>query len=152
VLLTDTDQAINRKWPQEGRVKTSSLDIFVPTQQSKIKQVCIVPRRDHYVVEIVYQREPEAHDLDENRMAGMFIVGCMYNFCDHHHSLHLKLSVGRRGFRWVQRTPAMAAGLTNHRWSVAELFFFKVPPPRWKPPKRRGRPSKATRELTKQWY
>ena len=79
----------------------------------------------------------------ETLMAGMFIVGCMYNFCDNHHSLRLKLSVGRRGHRWVQRTPAMATGLTDHRWSVAELFFFKVPPPGWKPPKRRGRPSKV---------
>jgi hypothetical protein len=53
----------------------------------------------------------------------------------------------------------VAAGLTHHRWSVAELFFFKVPPPRklppfhrgWKPPKRRVRPSKATLELVNQW-
>jgi len=101
----------------------------------------------------------------ETLMAGMFIVGCMYtilaqgNFsrrnigtmCDNHLSLRLKLSVGRRGYRWVQRTPAMATGLTDHRWSVAELFFFKVPPPRWKPPKRRGRPSKAIMELAIQW-
>jgi len=35
----------------------------------------------------------------ETLMAGMFIVGCMYNFCDNHHSLRLKLSVGRRGYR-----------------------------------------------------
>ena len=87
----------------------------------------------------------------ETLMAGMFIVGCMYNFCDYHHSLRLKLSVGRRNYRWVQRTPAMATGLSKHRWSVAELFFFKVPPPRWKPPERRGRPSKAILELIKLW-
>ena len=87
----------------------------------------------------------------ETLMAGMFIVGCFYNFCDNHHSLRLKLAVGRYGYRWVQRTPAMAAGLTDHSWSVYELFFFKVPPPRWKPSKRRGRPSKATLELVKQW-
>lgn len=87
----------------------------------------------------------------ETLRAGMFIVGCMYNFCDNHHSLRLKLSVGRRGYHWVQRTPAMATGLTDHRWSVAELFFFKVPPPRWKPPKQRGRPSQAILELVKQW-
>jgi transposase-like protein len=87
----------------------------------------------------------------ETLMAGMFIVGCMYNFCDNHHSLRLKLSVGRRSYRWVQRTPAMATGLTDHRWSVAELFFFKVPPPRWQPPVRRGRPSKAILELVNQW-
>ena len=84
-------------------------------------------------------------------MAGMFTVGCFYNFCDNHHSLRLKLSVGRRGYRWVQRTPAMATGLTDHRWSFAELFFFKVPPPQWSPPKRRGRPSKATLELVAKW-
>jgi len=87
----------------------------------------------------------------ETLMAGMFIVGCMYNFCDNHHSLRLKLSVGRRGYRWVQRTPAIAAGLTDHPWSANELFFFKVPPPRWSPPKRRGRPSKALLELVNLW-
>ena len=84
-------------------------------------------------------------------MAGMFTVGCLYNFCDYHHSLRLKLFVGKQGYRWVQRTPAMAAGQTDHRWSVAELFFFEVSPPRWSPPKRPGRPSKAMLELSHQW-
>ena len=84
-------------------------------------------------------------------VAGMFIVGCFYNFCDNHHSLRLKLSVGRHGYRWVQRTPAMAAGLADHCWSPAEIFDFKIPPPRWIPPNRRGRPSKATLELVNQW-
>jgi hypothetical protein len=87
----------------------------------------------------------------ETLLAGMFTVGCFYNFCDDHHSLRLKLSVGERGYRWVQRTPAMAAGLTEHGWSVEELFLFKVPPPRWTPPKRRGRPSKALLEVINQW-
>ncbi|MBC8506284.1 MAG: IS1 family transposase [Chloroflexi bacterium] len=87
----------------------------------------------------------------ETLLDGMFTVGTFYNFCDNHHSLRLKLSVGKYGYRWVQRTPAMAAGLTDHRWSVEELFFFKVPPPRWKPPKRRGRPSKALLQIIIQW-
>jgi transposase-like protein len=87
----------------------------------------------------------------ETLMAGMFVVACFYNFCDHHHSLRLKLSVGRRGYHWVQRTPAMAAGLTDHRWTVAELFHFKVPPPRWTPPKRQGRPSGEMLKLIDQW-
>jgi len=30
----------------------------------------------------------------ETLVAGMYIVGCFYNFCDYHHSLRLKLSVG----------------------------------------------------------
>ncbi len=83
--------------------------------------------------------------------AGMWVVGCCYNFCDNHHSLRLKLYVGEHGYRWVQRTPAMAAGLTTHRWTPAELFNFKVPPPRWTPPKQRGRPSEATRKLIERW-
>jgi len=87
----------------------------------------------------------------ETLWAGMYVVGCFYNFCDDHHSLRLKLSVGEHGYRWVQRTPAMAAGLTTHRWTPAELFNFKVPPPRWTPPKQRGRPSQATLRLMERW-
>jgi hypothetical protein len=29
----------------------------------------------------------------------MYLVGCCYNFCDFHHSLRLKLSVGSFGHR-----------------------------------------------------
>jgi len=87
----------------------------------------------------------------ETLVAGMYITGCFYNFCDYHHSLRLKLSVGSFGHHWVQRTPAIAANLTDHRWTYAQLFAFKVPPPRWNPPIQRGRPSLAILELTKRW-
>jgi len=87
----------------------------------------------------------------ETLVAGMYIVGCFYNFCDFHHSLRLKLSVGSFGHRWVQRTPAIAARLTDHRWTPAELFNFKVPPPRWELPKQRGRASVAMLQLAQQW-
>ena len=30
--------------------------------------------------------------------------------------------------RWQPRTPAMAAGLTNHIWTVKELFTVVAPP------------------------
>ena len=83
--------------------------------------------------------------------AGMYLVGCLYNFCDYHHSLRIGLWVNNWRRHWVQRTPAMAAALTDHRWSHDELFWFKVPPPRWNPPKRRGRPSKQMLELIKTW-
>ncbi|MCL4528684.1 MAG: hypothetical protein M1282_04650 [Chloroflexi bacterium] len=83
--------------------------------------------------------------------AGMYLIGCFYNFCDFHHSLRLKLSVGSFGHHWVQRTPAIAAKLTDHPWTPAELFAFKVPPPHWKPPLQRGRPSAATLQLVQQW-
>lgn len=87
----------------------------------------------------------------ETLAAGLFIVGCFYNLCDVHHSLRLRLSVGRFGHRWVHRTPAMAAALTDHVWTVDKLLMFKVPPPRWSPPKRRGRPSKETLQLIERW-
>ena len=87
----------------------------------------------------------------ETLTAGMYVVGCLYNFCDPHHSLRVKLSVGNYGYHWVQRTPAIAAGLTDHIWTRAELFAFKVPPPRWEPAKQRGRPSQATLRLIEQW-
>jgi len=87
----------------------------------------------------------------ETLVAGMYLVGCFYNFCDFHHSLRLKLSVGSFGHRWVQRTPAIAAGLTDHPWTPAELFNFRVPLPHWQPPKQRGRPSMAMVQLAQQW-
>jgi len=49
------------------------------------------------------------------------------------------LWVGSFGYRWVQRTPAIAAKLTDHQWTPAELLNFKVPPPRWTLPGHRGR-------------
>lgn len=84
-------------------------------------------------------------------VTGMYVVGCMYNFCDTHQSLRLRLWINNRSYRWVHRTPAMAAGLTDHRWTIDELFAFKVPPPRWTPPKRRGRRSKETVRLIERW-
>jgi hypothetical protein len=48
-------------------------------------------------------------------------------------------------------TPAMAAGLTHHVWTVAALLHVHVPPPRWQPPKQRGRRSKELQKLIEQW-
>jgi len=87
----------------------------------------------------------------ETLEAGMYVLGCLYNFRDPHHSLRLKLSVGRFSYRWVQRTPAIAAGLADHIWTLPELFNFKAPPPRWQPPIKRGRPSLATQKLVDMW-
>jgi len=87
----------------------------------------------------------------ETLQAGMFIVGCIYNFCTYHDSLRVAFYLAKGGQRWLQRTPAIAAGLTNHLWTMEELFTFKVPPPRWTPPKRRGPMSKETLALVKQW-
>jgi len=88
----------------------------------------------------------------ETLTAGMYVVGCLYNLCTSHHSLRLKLSVGNQAHHWVPRTPALAAGLTDHRWTVAEVLAFRVPPPPWRPhPGHQGRWSKVTHALVKRW-
>lgn len=81
----------------------------------------------------------------------VYLMGSVYNFCSEHKSLRLKLWVGERGYRWVQRTPAMAAGITDHRWNVKELLLFRVPLPAWEPPKHRGRRSEAEKALIERW-
>src|SRR5947209_3678254 len=53
-----------------------------------------------------------------------------------HHELSKHLHVGSAC------TPAMAAGLTDHVWSICELLRYQIAPPLWVPPKRRGRPKK----------
>ena len=76
---------------------------------------------------------------------GMYLVGSVYKWCTWQESLRLPLYIAdhyRQRHHWVQRTPAMAAGLTDHRWTVRELLEFKVPPSPYVPPKRRGRPPK----------
>lgn len=79
----------------------------------------------------------------ETLEAGMYLVGCVYNFCTHHKNLRLPLWITERRVHWVKRTPAIAAGLTDHRWSVHELLSFKVPLLPYVPPKRQGRPPKT---------
>jgi transposase-like protein/IS1 family transposase len=73
---------------------------------------------------------------------GMYLIGTVYNFCTPHESLCVAGS---------RQTPAMAAGITNHCWTIRELLAFHVPPPRWTPPKRRGRPSHTLKRLMARW-
>jgi transposase-like protein len=83
----------------------------------------------------------------------MYLVGTVYNFCTFHQSLRVRRRgrPDKAGHRWHLHTPAMAAEITDHRWTVHELLAFPVPPPRWTPPKRRGRVSKATQALVARW-
>jgi hypothetical protein len=74
--------------------------------------------------------------------AGMYLVGCAYNLCWYHHSLRTPAPTGAP-LKWRERTPAMAAGLTDHRWTMAELLHYQIPLPPRVAPKRRGRPPKA---------
>jgi IS1 family transposase len=74
-----------------------------------------------------------AHRL-EALETGMYLIGCVYNFCVVHDELSSSKHFG------TPTTPAMAAGLTARRWSVKQVLLFKVAPAAWVEPKRRGRP------------
>lgn len=56
-----------------------------------------------------------------------------YHFSRYHASLRVRLPepIPTRGNGspklWEQRTPAMAAGLSDHAWSMEELLMFHVP-------------------------
>ena len=78
--------------------------------------------------------------------AGMWLVGCVYNCCRRHDSLRVAAPAGAC-WQWQERTPAMAAGLTTHRWTMPELLRYQVPLPPWVAPKRRGRPPKRVLQL-----
>ena len=81
----------------------------------------------------------------------MYLVGTVYNFCAAHKSLRQVLYLPCASKRWISRTPAIAAGITDHIWTVQELLYYQVPLPPWEPPKRRGRPTNHVKELIKRW-
>ena len=71
------------------------------------------------------------HDFLEHQLSLAFAY---YHFVIPHLGLRQKLAMptstngtGSKK-RWQQRTPAMAASLTNHIWSMDELLSFRVPP------------------------
>jgi transposase-like protein len=72
----------------------------------------------------------------------VYLIGCVYNFCDAHTSIP---------FGDQPMTPAIWVGLTDHCWTVGELLWDRVPPPPWRPPKRRGRRTRAEQELIAKW-
>jgi transposase-like protein len=80
-----------------------------------------------------------------------YLVGTVYNFSEPHQSLRKILHLPNNRKHWVQRTPAIAAGITDHIWTVQELLSYQVPLPPWEPPKRRGRRSKHIQELINRW-
>lgn len=56
-----------------------------------------------------------------------------HNFLRHHDSLRVRLKKpqptrGKRGTpkRWMQRTPAMGAGITHHRWTMEEMMAYPI--------------------------
>src|SRR5919109_1724577 len=77
----------------------------------------------------------------ENGLRQQLVVyHAYYNFCLPHASLHQPLLVpepthGRGSAKvWRPCTPAMAAGLTDHVWSLQAVLLYRVPP--WPQPQK----------------
>jgi transposase-like protein len=120
-----------------GSINTAFIERLNATFRARITALI---RRGRALV----RQMPTLHDA-------MYLTGMVYNFCTYHKSLRVPLYLPNHRRRWLRRTPAIAAGITDHLWTVQELLSFRVPLPPWKPPRRRGRPSNALKSLVAQW-
>ncbi len=76
------------------------------------------------------------HAFHTGMYTGMYLIGCTYNLCWSHQTLSQPVEKGGFG---RPCTPAMASGLTDHLWTVQEVFTYKIAPVPWvepKPPRR----------------
>jgi len=69
-LLVYTTQAISKESLRDGIIKHSQLSIEVKTKQKKINQVRIVPRKTHYVFEVVYEQKEVLAKVNQDYIAG----------------------------------------------------------------------------------
>lgn len=124
--VVDTEQrlvegTLDQLWPllsEEKQISTAYIERLNATFRARL--TCLVRRTR------ALARRPETLS------AGMYLVGCLYNFCTPHQSLSEE----------TQRTPAMAAGLTDHVWSVSELLWYRIALPPFVQKKRPGRKPK----------
>lgn len=67
-LLIYTIQALSQPQLKQSIIHPSKTEIYIKTtvETSKIKQVRIIPRLNHYVIEVIYEAEPLQYELKEN--------------------------------------------------------------------------------------
>ncbi|MBF0142378.1 MAG: hypothetical protein HQL59_02840 [Magnetococcales bacterium] len=94
--------------PCSGTVNTS----FVERYNGSARHFNARKQRKTYS----FSKQSEEHE------AMSWLMVTHYNFCWQPRTLRLPL--GDRRYR--HRTPAMAAGLTDHSWSVMELLCFQL--------------------------
>jgi transposase-like protein len=128
-------ETLRRRSPGKGVINTADIERLNATFRERLAPLARRCRA----------RAPHTLTLEH----GMSLVGTVYNFCPYHASL--RLAAQATGTAATNRTPAMAAGITDHCWTVRELLAFHGPPPRWTPPKRRGRPSHILQRLIERW-
>jgi len=71
---------------------------------------------------------------EDGLLEQLAVFHCYYNFCLPHASIRLPLLQPEpthgsgSAKRWRLQTPAMAAGLTDHVWTLREVLLYRVPP------------------------
>src|SRR5258708_2210678 len=63
-ILVYTVQALSQPAMKDGLIRPSGLPITIETEHTVVDQVRIVPRNGHYVVEVIYTKEPVQADVD----------------------------------------------------------------------------------------
>lgn len=113
----------------EGVINTAWIERLNATFRARL---CALVRRGRALARQV----PTLH-------GAIYLTGTVYNFCTPH---------GTLSFQAHRRTtPAMAAGLTDHCWSLEELLRTRIPPSRWQPARHRGRRSRKEQALIARW-
>ncbi len=70
-ILVYTVQALSKPGMRDGLIQPSGLPITIVTEHTVVDQVRIVPRNGHYVVEIVYTKEPVQTKVDPSFCVGI---------------------------------------------------------------------------------
>jgi transposase-like protein len=113
----------------EGVINTAWIERLNATFRARL---CALVRRGRSLA----RQTPTLH-------SAIYLTGTVYNFCTPHGTLSFQAH--------RPTTPAMAAGLTDHCWSLEELLRWRIPPARWQPTRHRGRRSKQEQALITRW-
>jgi putative transposase len=70
-ILVYTVQAISARGLRDGLIQPSGLAITIETQHLAVDQVRVVPRHGHYVVEVIYTKEPVQAKVDPTFCVGI---------------------------------------------------------------------------------
>ena len=111
-IIFGTEQMLEKALadsPVSSKVNTSFLERYNATSRH------MNGRKSRKVY--TYSKEWDVHEW-----ASWFTTTC-YNFCHDHASLRVKAGNGR----YEHKGPAMAAGLADHIWSVAEVIGCQIP-------------------------
>ena len=70
-LLVYTMQALSKPFLSKGFIKLSQTEIVFPTQAKEIAQVRVIPKLNHYVIEVIYHQEEKPKQVDNKRIASI---------------------------------------------------------------------------------